>query len=262
MPLIPVNGTRLYYELLGKGSPLVLIAGLACDHGMWAEVLDVLTQHYSVLIFDNRASGQSEFSGKPFSIQDMAEDLSCLMEKLSISSAYLLGHSMGGAIAMSLALSHPEKVKKMAVLCSSACFSERVKKMFQTQVRLLELATPIDVCMDSVFPWLFSNEYLSQSENVEKEKQRFLRNPHPQSKEAYAMQVQALLNYDLGFRVSKIQTPTLLLAAEEDLIAPPESMKKLHSEIPNSEFKLITQAGHCVIYEKPEIFVKEIMRMK
>ena len=60
MAIIKVNGINLYYEIHGQGQPLILIAGFSADHNAWCNVVDYLSQHYRVIIFDNRGAGQSE----------------------------------------------------------------------------------------------------------------------------------------------------------------------------------------------------------
>ncbi len=102
-----VNGARLYYEVAGEGHPLVLIHGGVMDRRMWDDQFSVLAQHYRVIRYDVRSSGNSTNSGNEFSF---LEDLHGLLSHLGHGSAYLLGSGGGSVIAIDFALSYPDKV--------------------------------------------------------------------------------------------------------------------------------------------------------
>ena len=74
MPKVQVNGIELYVETHGDGEPLLLIAGFACDHTMWSDVVGALAGHYRVIVFDNRGVGRSASPDSPYTIRMMASD--------------------------------------------------------------------------------------------------------------------------------------------------------------------------------------------
>ncbi len=260
MSFIQANKIKLYYETLGEGPALLLIAGLACDHSMWNEIKESFAKDFTVISFDNREIGQSEITSKPFTIEDLAKDAAALLDALHISQANIVGHSMGASIAMSLALDHPKKVKKLALCCGASRFSEDVKDTFYHQVKLLESNTAIDVCLDNILPWLFSKDYLAQAGNIEKEKKRILENPFPQSLESYAAQVRALDKFDLSNQIYRIENKTLILAAEKDWIVPLEEEREMATQIENSKLVILPKVGHCAMLEAPDIFTDEILK--
>ena len=117
MPFATVRDARIYYETHGKGEPLVLVAGFTCNSLVWQEMLPFLTKHFQILIFDNRGSGQTEFSNPSCSIETMAKDTVGLLEALHWKQAYFVGHSMGTAIVQQICLDFPHVVQK-GVLCA------------------------------------------------------------------------------------------------------------------------------------------------
>lgn len=108
MPKVKINGVNLYYEIQGDGFPLLLIQGLSENVYWWdAPMIDELSKHMKLVIFDNRGVGRSDALEGDLTIEIMAADALGLMDALNINQAHILGHSMGGMIAQELALKFP-----------------------------------------------------------------------------------------------------------------------------------------------------------
>lgn len=111
-----VNGTKLYYEMQGKGRTVVLVHGGLVDSRMWDEQFDAFAKHYRVIRYDLRGFGRSEFSMGPLS---HIEDLYALLKFLKVEQASLVGLSLGGQVATDFTLEHPLMVEKL-ILSGSA----------------------------------------------------------------------------------------------------------------------------------------------
>ena len=111
-----VNGTKLYYETAGKGPWVVLIHGGLVDSRLWDDQFYRFAKHFSVLRYDLRGYGKSQFPTSEFSHVD---DLYALVQLLKIKKASLVGLSVGGNIAMEFALAHPEMTEKLVLVASS-----------------------------------------------------------------------------------------------------------------------------------------------
>jgi pimeloyl-ACP methyl ester carboxylesterase len=109
----------LYYEIHGAGPPLLLIAGLASDSRSWQPVLSGLKQNHTLILMDNRGVGRSCQEVKT-SIGLMADDAYALVRDLGFDRVNVLGHSMGGMVAMSYALRYPDALDRL-LLVSTAC---------------------------------------------------------------------------------------------------------------------------------------------
>ena len=120
MPYVKVNDIQMYYEIHGDGEPLVLIVGLGTDISEWEGIIHGLAKKYKVLAFDNRGAGRTDKPDTPYSIEMMAHDTAGLMQTLGIQQAHILGISMGGRIALALALRHSKIVKKLVLVSTSA----------------------------------------------------------------------------------------------------------------------------------------------
>src|ERR1035438_8304990 len=106
MPTIKVNDITMYYEIHGEGEPMVLIAGLNSDHALYRGIIPQLAASHQVIVFDNRGVGQTDKPDIPYSIEMMADDTAGLLNALGIEQVHILGTSMGGRIAVALALKH------------------------------------------------------------------------------------------------------------------------------------------------------------
>lgn len=118
LKIAQVGRYTLRYVDEGRGTPVVLIHGLAGDYSAWLAQIEVLRQHYRVIAFDNRGAGQSTQIDEPITTTDLAHDTLGLMDHLQIDAAHVVGRSMGGAVAQQMALLAPQRVKSL-VLCAS-----------------------------------------------------------------------------------------------------------------------------------------------
>ena len=100
------DGGSLFYEVHGRGEPVVLISGLNGLASFWRQQIDALAQRYQVLVFDHRGMGSSSPwpESRVISVAQLRDDLLGLLDALSIPSAHIVGHSLGGAIAQTLSL--------------------------------------------------------------------------------------------------------------------------------------------------------------
>ncbi len=123
MPIAKIGDNQIYYELYGKGQPLIMILGLGQDIATWGLQISELSDYFHLIVFDNRDSGKSCRCTESYSTEDMAWDTIGLMEQLGITRAHILGISMGGMIAQQMALKSPEKINKL-ILASTTLSGE------------------------------------------------------------------------------------------------------------------------------------------
>lgn len=112
---VETNGTKLYYEMVGEGHPLVLIHGGYMDRRMWDDQLAVFAEHYRVIRYDVRGFGKSELPQVPYADR---QDLAALLAFLGIEKTYLLGLSLGGVIALDFTLDYPYMVEALILVGS------------------------------------------------------------------------------------------------------------------------------------------------
>jgi pimeloyl-ACP methyl ester carboxylesterase len=112
----PVNGLNLYYESHGTGEPLILLHGGLGATEMFGEVLPLLSKTRRVIAVDLQAHGRTADIDRPMSFEAMADDIAALMKNLGIDKADVMGYSLGGGVALRIAVRHPEAVKKLVLV--------------------------------------------------------------------------------------------------------------------------------------------------
>ena len=114
---LQVDGAQIAYRRIGNGRPLMVLNGFAATSADWdPSFLDRLASSNEVVLLDNRGIGRSTDNGRPFDIAQLADDATRVLEALGIERTSLLGWSMGGFIALTLALQHPGRIDKLIVL--------------------------------------------------------------------------------------------------------------------------------------------------
>src|SRR3990167_10012984 len=142
MPLQTLTDIDVYYEQQGAGPDLILIGGLTSDHQIWRTPLRTFSQHFRVTTFDNRGAGQSSTPDYPYTIEMMANDTIQLMDALNINKAHILGHSMGGGIAMQMALMAPDRIHKLILASSRPTIGMVATMLFSMRQKLQALKIP------------------------------------------------------------------------------------------------------------------------
>ena len=132
-----VNGLKMYYEIHGSGQPLVLLHGSFGFIEGWATVLPTLVKTHQVIAVELQGHGHTNDLDRPLTYEQMAEDVAALLQQLKIKDADLFGYSMGGTVALGIAIRHPELVRKLAILGSCAgsprdAFEPEAYKQYQS----------------------------------------------------------------------------------------------------------------------------------
>jgi len=258
MSYVLVNGIDLYYEEYGKGSPLMLVAGLASDSQSWQPIVEKLSRHYRIIIFDNRGSGRTKPQDAETSIQAMADDCIALIRHLNLFRVHLLGHSMGGFIALDCAIRYPDYVSKLILVGTSAFNSKRNNALFNDWVLYREEGMHSALWFKNIFYWIFSKHFFENSSMLETALGLAVNYLYPQTVKAFKNQVKALEAFNCFENLSHINSETLVVFGQEDLLFPPKESIKILRTIPLLETALIARAAHSVQTERPQAFIRHI----
>ncbi len=107
------DGVKIYYEIYGEGTPLVLLHGNGGSIGSRATFIDEFSKKYKIIALDSRCHGKSDCPAQYLTYEQMSEDVYQLLQQLNIDSAFVWGHSDGAILGLLLSIHHPEKVKKL-----------------------------------------------------------------------------------------------------------------------------------------------------
>lgn len=256
IPNIKIGDVNMYYEVHGEGEPLVLITGLSSDHKTWLPFLPAFTNNYRVLIMDNRGIGQTEYPDAQFSVDDMADDTSGLMDKLGIETAHVIGHSLGGRIAQKLVLNYPEKVKSLILCATSASQPKRSKLMLNTLADEINNGMSLGALLKIMMGISFTENSFQNVDAINQRIDSRAEGLNSDYARNFARQVKASADYDTTSELNQIKVPTLVLAADNDFIFPLEFVKELADGIPGASLTIMKGTGHSLLLEKPEEFMK------
>lgn len=259
MPKLKINNIEFYYEIHGKGFPLFLIAGLASDSQSWLPIIHLLSQDFQVIIFDNRGCGRTTPMNTEITISEIADDCKLLADHLNFNRFHVLGHSMGGMIAMDLATRFPSYINKMILVGTATHISYRNKILLNYLADSFEAKMSLRSWFENLFLWLFTDSFLSDRNQVEAAVKFALDYPYPQSPSAFRKQVEAVIDFNCSDRLSSIKTETLIINGCEDKIFSPIFSQNSLQKIQNTHFVEIPNAAHSVFLEQPEKFCSAIL---
>lgn len=240
-----------YYEDTGAGEPLVLICGLSADLQVWRFQVPELSKRYRVICFDNRGAGRSSAPDEPYSIQLMADDLVELLDHLHVATTTVLGWSMGGVIAQSLVLAHPQRVRKLVLLGTFATADGYLRAAISNWVNVRRSNMPYEHIVRYVARMVYSPALVNNSKAYEAFVQVMLANPYRQSQHGFMRQAEALLARVTPLQLSQIRAPTSVLVGEHDQLTPPYLAKELAALIPGAALGVLPGA-HSGFVEYPD----------
>jgi 3-oxoadipate enol-lactonase len=254
---VRANGQELYYEVHGEGQPLVMVMGIGYDSSLWTLAqVPALSAKFQVIIFDNRDAGRSSQATGAYTIADMADDTAALMDALGIEKAHVCGLSMGGMIAMELALRHPDRLDRMILSGAPGAPGRAVFHPIATWNWVKANDRTGEAFAGQQFTWLFSGAFLRNKEAVQQTVSMLSSNPHPINPQAYHRQAQAFLGFDVLDRLNRVKARTLCVVGEQDILTPVHECAEVADEIPGARFEVIKGDGssHVVPIERPDDF--------
>jgi len=252
MPKIQVKDVNFYYELHGNGPSLILVSGYTSDHTVWESCIDLLKDHFQVLVFDNQGVGQTEDHNKKLSAEEMADNTMELAASLGLQNPYIAGVSMGGTIAQRIATRHGNKINKVALLVTVAKWRRAMLLGLRTPLTMREKGLDFEDIFHSVLSWVYGEEFLLNKQKIANLKQKILDNPYLQSLENQQRQFNVLSEFDGRKDLSQIKAPTMVLYTTEDVIALPYEAQFLAKHIPDSTL-IECPGGHGIALERPEV---------
>jgi pimeloyl-ACP methyl ester carboxylesterase len=248
---VPVNGLSMYYEIHGTGQPLVLLHGAFSAIGTsFGQVLPGLAKTRQVVAFELQGHGRTADIDRPLSLEGMAEDIAGALKELGIESADVFGYSTGAAVALRLAISHPDQVRKL-VLASVTYTLDGVHP------GLMEGLGEMKPEMMFGSPW--HDEYMRIA-------------PHPEN---FATLFAKKTQMDREIKdlpaeaIQAIKAPTLLIIGDSDLVRPEHAVEMFRllgggvfgdtpAGLPKSQLAVLPGTSHVTVVERADLLLAMI----
>ncbi|MEI6832311.1 MAG: alpha/beta hydrolase [Candidatus Omnitrophota bacterium] len=255
---IKVDDITLGYKIIGKGDPLILIMGYSGTMDMWdTRVLAKLARRYQVIIFDNRGMGSSTATEKEFNIGLFAEDTAGLLKALKIKKANVLGFSMGTNIALEFTLRYPEMVNKLILYAGDCGGKESVQPDEEAMKQLIDTSGTPGERDKRMIKLIFPGEWLKDNSGSLKYLPKVTERSRP---EIIDRQTKAMTTWEGCYsRLNNLALPVLLITGTEDILTPSKNSLILANRIPLAWLVQIKGAGHGLMYQYPEEFVKTVL---
>jgi pimeloyl-ACP methyl ester carboxylesterase len=239
---------RLAYTVRGEGPPVLLVQGVGVAGAGWTPQVDALSRRFRCLAFDNRGMGMSQPPGARVTVEQMAEDARALMDAEGMRSAHLVGHSLGGLVALHLALSSRERVRSLSLLCTFA----RGRDATRLTASMLWLGLRSRIGTRRMRRGAFLRIVMPPSALAGANPDELAARLAPlfghdlADQPPVAMkQLAAMRAYDATPRLAELAgIPALVASAARDPIAPPSSGRAIAAGIPGARYVEFANASH------------------
>ena len=250
---IAVGDTEMYYAAFGSGRKnMVVLPGLSDGLATVKGKAWILSLPYGKYLRDYTVFMFSRKNRMPkgYSIRDMANDQISAMRTLHIERAYLLGVSQGGMIAQYMAIDHPEAVEKLILAVTAPNANDTIKKAVSSWIDMAKRGDHTALMIDTAEK-MYSEAYLQKNRKFFPLLARFTK---PASYERFMRNAEAVLRFDAGAELSKIQCPTLIVAGDVDRTVGTDAALELHDRITQSELYVYRGLGHGVFEEAKDFY--------
>jgi len=255
MPTVVANGISIYYERSGTGPPLLFCNGSGSTLATSGILVDVFRARFDVVAHDQRGLGKTEAPAEPYTMADYAADAIALVDTVGWDRFRVAGISFGGMVAQELAVTWPERVERLALLCTSSGGAGG------SSYPLHELESlPADEraarglrLLDTRFTQEWLADHPGDRGLADMMVDRATTEKTPGERRGEAGQLAARAGLDVFDRLDRVTCPTLVASGRYDGIAPPANGEAIAARIPGSELR-IYEGGHAFVAQDANAF--------
>jgi pimeloyl-ACP methyl ester carboxylesterase len=254
MPYAELPGVRLHYEEAGAGAPLVLLHGIGASLRDWDMQLAVFARRFRVIAPDLRGFGQSERSGN-YGVGTFAGDIWALLDLLRIERFNLIGHSMGGAVALQMAVDRPERIERLIAADTLPSFQANTfgkRILFAYRYLMMGVFGPQRLSR-AVAGKLFPGPHQQDLRD------RAVAGGLANDRGVYLETLRQLLGWNVLEQLQRLTMPVLVLAAEHDYF-PVQDAEIFASALRNARLKVFAGMHHALPLEAPQAFNRTVLR--
>ena len=252
MPFAQRPDARIWWDQSGTGDPVLLIMGHAYGADMWHRTAPGLAASYRVIRFDNRGAGRSSDPPGPYPVPLMAGDALAVLDAAGAASAHVYGVSMGGAIALQLALDHPGRVRSLTLGCTAASAQGASRGALLTRVRTLVPAAALNRMAGKLL-------YGPGTPASRRAEDHLIVRRTRSSGRGRRGQLTGLANFDVTGGLAEIRVPVLVMHGAQDRIVPAASAQRLAGGIAGARLVVFPDAGHVYITDATQAANQEVL---
>jgi pimeloyl-ACP methyl ester carboxylesterase len=259
MPTRTINGARIHYEDVGTGPETVVFShGLLMSGAMFEAQVRALSGRYRCISYDHRGQGRSEVTGSGYDMDSLAEDAATLIRELGAAPCHFAGLSMGGFVGLRLAIRHPELLRSLILLDTSADPEPENNRGPYRRLAFVGRWFGFRPVVKPVMKIMFGQTFLADPKQAEARtrwRNHLLQLDRVGTRRAAHGVIDREGVYD---QLDRIETPTLVLVGDEDVATVPAKAERLHQAIRGSRLVVIPGAGHSASIEQPALVTRAI----
>jgi 3-oxoadipate enol-lactonase len=252
VPTVHANGIDIYYERRGSGPRLLYFQGSGQTLAKSGVMVDGFAERFDVLAFDQRGLGQTEIPPGPYEMADYAADAAALLEAVGWESCRAVGVSFGGMVAQEFAVTWPERVERLALVCTSPGGDYASYPLHTLADLPPEEAKALG---PKLLDGRFTPEYLATHADARAIVDMVANVQGGESsaevRRGEVAQLDARSRLDVLDRLGRITCPTIVAAGRYDHIAPPENSEQIAARIPHADLRLY-EGGHVFFLQDPQ----------
>lgn len=254
MSSITTDQGILHYEVFGRGRPVILLHGWLGSWGLWQETMEFLGRYYRTYALDFWGFGESGRKLNTYQVNDFVGMVDQFMEKLGITQAPLVGHSMGGTVSLAVSIKYPQRVRKVAVIGSPIHGSSLALMLKMAGYR------PIAFLLFSFFPLFrfgmrIASPYICRDPSFPAMMDRDLSKT---TLESFLVSIATLRKTDLRPDLGKVTVPVMGMYGDRDVIVHPRQWQPLQKGIPQARIERYSKAGHFIMMDEPQPFMQTL----
>lgn len=239
---------------LSDDAPVVVLSNsIGSTYATWDRQVPALSRSFRVVRYDTRGHGQSPVPQGPYVIDDLVDDVVALLDDLGVQRAHFVGLSLGGMTGLRLATLHPERVDRLAVLCTSALLEPA--QGWRDRAATVR-AEGTSVVADAVVGrWYTTSFAASEPARVLAARQMVAATPA----EGYASCCEAIATMDLTQDLAHISAPMLAIAGAEDTATPADHLERIASGVREGRLLVVPKAAHLANDEQPQAVTRALL---
>ncbi|WP_068273187.1 3-oxoadipate enol-lactonase [Aldersonia kunmingensis] len=235
------------------GPTVVLSNSLGSDHRMWDAQVPELEKRFRVVRYDTRGHGSSPVPAGPYALDDLADDLIALLDRLDIDTCHLVGLSLGGMTAMRVAARNPERIDRLGLLCTAAALPPA---SVYTERAALVREQGTGVVAEGVVSRWFTPDFLERNPGVRRKHEEMVATTPD---EGYAACCEVIAALDVRDDLASIKAPTLAIAGGDDLATPPAKLAEIADNIRDARLLVVPHSAHLAPAQQPQIITPALI---
>jgi pimeloyl-ACP methyl ester carboxylesterase len=253
MPFLTVNQAKLHYRETGRGPDTIVFShGLLMNGDMFRDQAEYFADRYRCIRYDHRGQGGSEVTRNGYDMDSLTDDAAALIRALDCAPCHFVGLSMGGFVGMRLAVRHPELVRSLTLMETSADPEPVENKGPYRRLAFVGRWFGYRFVVNPVMKIMFGRTFLGDPSRAglrEEWRQKLM----ALDRRGINQAAHGVIDRD-GFygHLGGITAPTLILVGDEDVATPAAKSRRMHQAIASSKLVVIQRAGHSSSIEEPE----------